>query len=51
MNDTTIVLPSARAIRHEQFSIESSTLFLPSYITMSEFVSKLCIVQEYKIID
>jgi len=51
MNETTIVLPSARAIRHEQLSIESSTLFLPNFITMSEFISKLCIVKNFKILD
>lgn len=51
MNNKTIVLPSARAIRHEQLAIESQTLFLPNFITMSEFISKLCIVQEYKILD
>ncbi|MEO1954413.1 MAG: PD-(D/E)XK nuclease family protein [Campylobacterales bacterium] len=51
MDDKTIVLPSARAIRHEQLSIESKTLFLPKYITMSEFISKLCIVKDYKTID
>jgi len=51
MNNTTIVLPSARAIRHEQLSIESQTLFLPNFITMNEFISKLCIVKEFKILD
>jgi CRISPR/Cas system-associated exonuclease Cas4 (RecB family) len=51
MNETTIVLPSARAIRHEQLSIEDPTLFLPNYITMSEFISKLCLVDGYKGLD
>ncbi|MCD6191768.1 MAG: PD-(D/E)XK nuclease family protein, partial [Sulfurimonas sp.] len=51
MDETTIVLPSARAIRHEQLQIESSSLFLPNYITISEFVSKLCIVKDFKICD
>ncbi len=51
MNNKTIVLPSARAIRHEQLSIESQTLFLPNFITMSEFISKLCIVKGFKILD
>ncbi|MCD6173410.1 MAG: PD-(D/E)XK nuclease family protein [Sulfurimonas sp.] len=51
MDKTTIVLPSARAIRHEQLQIESQTLFLPNFITMSEFISKLCIVKEFKILD
>lgn len=51
MTEKTIVLPSARAIRHEQLSIEANTLFLPNYITMSEFVSKLCIVSDFKTAD
>ena len=51
MDNTTIVLPSARAIRHEQLRIDSQTLFLPNFITMSEFISKLCIVKDFKILD
>lgn len=51
MDKTIIVLPSARAIRHEQLQIESSSLFLPNYITVSEFISKLCIVKDFKICD
>ncbi|MDD2791215.1 MAG: PD-(D/E)XK nuclease family protein [Sulfurimonas sp.] len=51
MNETTIVLPSARAIRHEQLLIQTQTLFLPNYITMNDFVSKLCIVKDFKIHD
>ena len=51
MDKTTIVLPTARAIRHEQLKIESSTLFLPTYITMSEFLSKLCIVDDFQMAD
>ena len=51
MQNTTVVLPSARAIRHEQLSIEESTLFLPTFITMSDFISKLCIVKDFKIVD
>ena len=51
MDDTTIVLPSARAIRHEQLTQESQTLFLPNYITMSDFIAKLSIVKDYKFID
>ena len=50
-SNTTIVLPSARAIRHEQLQITSQTLFLPTFITMSEFISKLCIVEGFKIVD
>ena len=51
MNDATIVLPSARAIRHEQLQIDSLSLFLPNYIAMSEFISKLCVVKDFKAID
>ena len=51
MDNTTIVLPSARAIRHEQLLLENSSLFLPNYITMNEFISKLTIVDKYKFID
>ena len=51
MDYPTIVLPSARAIRHEQLSIDSQTLFLPNFITMSEFISKLCIVKNFKTLD
>jgi RecB family exonuclease len=52
MDEKTIVLPSARAIRHEQLSQKNnSILFLPNYITMSDFISKLCIVDGYKQID
>ena len=50
-NDTTIVLPSARAIRHEQLSIDKDTLFLPNFITMNEFISKLCIVKDFISLD
>ena len=51
MESKTIVLPSARAIRQEQLQCESETLFLPNYITMSEFISKLTIVDDYIFID
>ena len=51
MDELTIVLPSARAIRHEQLRQEQETLFLPNYITMSDFISKLTLVKEYKFID
>jgi len=51
MHETIIVLPSARAIRHEQLHIKNQTLFLPNYITMSEFINKLCIVEDFKIAD
>ncbi len=51
MDNTTIVFSSSRAIRHEQLKNKNQTIFLPSYITMSEFISKLCIVHGYKYID
>ena len=51
MDERTIVLPSARAIRYEQLQLKNESLFLPNYITMSEFVSKLCLVEGYKFID
>lgn len=51
MNNTTIVLPSARAIRHEQLNIESSTLFLPNFISISDFINRLCVVKDFKILD
>ena len=51
MENETIVLPSARAIRHEQLFTDSETLFLPHCITMSDFIAKLCIVEGYKYLD
>ncbi len=51
MNENTTVLPSSRAIRYEQLCIESETLFLPNFITMSDFISKLCIVDDFKTLD
>ena len=50
-DEQTIILPSARAIRHEQLQLAEETLFLPNYITMSEFLSKLCRVPNFKYID
>jgi len=51
MENVTYVLPSARAIRARQLLGEEESLFLPHYITMSEFLSKLCIVEGYRFID
>ena len=51
MDDKTVVFPSARAIRYEQLLLESSSLFLPNYITMSEFIAKLTVVESFKIVD
>jgi len=51
MDETLIVLPSSRAIREELLQSKSKNLFLPKYITMSEFVSKLCVVENFKSLD
>ncbi|MBA1432146.1 MAG: PD-(D/E)XK nuclease family protein [Epsilonproteobacteria bacterium] len=51
MDDTCIVLPSARAIRHKQLTLEEESLFLPHYITMSDFIAKLALVKGYKFLD
>lgn len=46
MNETTIVLPSARAIR-ERLLESGGTLFLPNFLTMSDFISRLCIAEDF----
>ncbi|SFV63827.1 FIG00388203: hypothetical protein [hydrothermal vent metagenome] len=51
MDDTCIVLPSARAIRHKQLALEEESLFLPHYITMSDFIAKLALVKGYRFLD
>ena len=51
MDETTLVLSSARAIRHEQLLLQEESLFLPNYVTMGEFIGKLCIVPNYITID
>ncbi|MFA7500617.1 MAG: PD-(D/E)XK nuclease family protein, partial [Sulfurimonas sp.] len=51
MNELLNVLPSARAIRQKLLEIEGFTLFLPNYTTMSDFVSKLCMVKDFKTLD
>jgi len=51
MNESLIVLPSARAIRQRQLDLKEHTLFLPNYITMSEFITKLCLVKGQRYID
>ena len=50
MNTLSVVLSSSRAIRHEQLT-NNNSLFLPNYLTMGEFVSKLTLVEGYKTID
>jgi RecB family exonuclease len=51
MDETLIVLPSARAIRQRQLEVEEETLFLPNYITMSEFISKISLVSGERFMD
>jgi len=51
MDEDTIVLPTARAIRHAQLHTADDTLFLPQYFTMHEFISKLTFVDGYRSID
>jgi len=51
MYNKIIILPTARALRHELLQFDNQTLFLPNYISMSEFLSKLCIVKNMKIVD
>ncbi len=51
MDDSLIVLPSARAIRQRQLAVEEETFFLPNYITMSEFIAKLCLVEGESFVD
>ncbi len=51
MDERTLVLPSARAIRDQQQKLSDESIFLPNYITMSDFIAKLCIVNGYQFID
>ncbi|MDQ1245050.1 MAG: hypothetical protein QG565_1391, partial [Campylobacterota bacterium] len=51
MKEHLIILPSARAVRHEQLKVEGTTLFLPNFTTMSDFISRLCIVKDFKTLD
>ena len=51
MNESLYVLPSARAIRQKQLAVEAETLFLPNYITMSDFIAKLTPVKGYRFLD
>ncbi|MDY0116346.1 MAG: PD-(D/E)XK nuclease family protein [Sulfurimonadaceae bacterium] len=50
-HDTTLVFPSSRAIRDFQLSLCQDTLFLPNTLTMSDFLSKLCMVDGYSYVD
>ena len=50
MQKTTIVLPSARAIRERYLELDDA-LDIPHYITMSDFSSKLCIVSGFRAMD
>ncbi len=51
MDELTIVLPSARAIRYEQLHSDREISFLPNYLTMHEFITNLCFVEDFKTID
>ncbi len=51
MDKLTIVLPSARAIRYEQLHSDTKISFLPNYLTMHEFITNLCFVEDFKTID
>ncbi|MCW9026391.1 MAG: PD-(D/E)XK nuclease family protein, partial [Thiovulaceae bacterium] len=51
MKESTIILPTSRAIRNNRLQIENKTLFLPNFITMGEFISKLTIAKGFKPID
>jgi len=47
-----IVLPSARSIRQEQLKQNSKeAIFLPDYLPMGEFISKLTLVENLKPLD
>jgi len=50
MDNTTIILPSSRAIRSKILHLKENE-FLANYLTMSEFISKLCLVEGYTFMD
>ncbi|MDD2652978.1 MAG: PD-(D/E)XK nuclease family protein [Sulfurimonas sp.] len=51
MNSSLIILPTQRAIRHKQFDAEGENLFLPNYITMHDFLSRVCVAHRLKALD
>ena len=52
MINKTFVLPSARAIRHEQLKLQDNeALFLPNYLSMGDFISKLTFVKDFMPLD
>ncbi|MDD2356918.1 MAG: PD-(D/E)XK nuclease family protein [Thiovulaceae bacterium] len=51
MQTQTVVFPTSRAIRHELLILQKSTIFLPNFITMSEFIERVCLVEGFKKID
>ena len=51
MQNKTVVFPTSRAIRHELLHLQKSTTFLPNYITISEFIERVSLVEGYKTID
>ena len=51
MQTQTIIFPTSRAIRHELLLYQKSTLFLPNYITISEFIERVCLVEGFTQVD
>lgn len=51
MNSSLIILPTQRAIRDRQYGIDGANLFLPNYITMHDFISKVCVAKGFKSLD
>ena len=51
MNSSLIILPTQRAIRHLQFDVDGTNLFLPNYITMHDFLSRVCVAHRLKALD
>ena len=51
LHTKTLVLSSARAIRHEQLKLPEHSLFLPNFLTMADFISKLCRVDDFTYMD
>lgn len=51
MNSSLIILPTQRAIRQLQFDVDGINIFLPNYITMHDFLSRVCVVHGLKALD
>ena len=48
---TTTILASSRAIRSELLELQSTNQFLPHFLSMSDFLQRVVLVQDYKRID